>query len=266
AGRVPKPAVAAGALITLILAATLSARADVWGDRTRLYLQWAADNPGSARAQLSAANVLQHEGQPEAAREILEEATRRVPDDLALRLQLLRLDTQQGRPISSERLERVEATAARAAFSIEALVALRRLTEEGLDTVPGGIDPARALALWQALGDNPRYTAAPDTIAVAEHYRGWIHAAAGREAQAIARFKSALAHSGAVEMGMMQAAILATHQHYCTAIDHLGRTEPRLSTDHHAARRQDYYRREIARIRRAMRRDAAEAGVRCETE
>src|SRR5690606_39086546 len=68
----------AAALVTLYGAATWQ-HAALWGDEDRLLLVWAAANPESARAQVSAAQVWLKNGRPDQALAVLADASEQVP-------------------------------------------------------------------------------------------------------------------------------------------------------------------------------------------
>ncbi len=262
--RTRKPAAAASVALLIGLTAVTATRADLWSNRTELYLLWASENPESPRAQLSAANVLQHADRREQAAALIGDALDNHPDHLGLNIYLARI--QQGAErLAPTQLLQLQDAARSSGFSKEALNALRQLT----DAVIGKEDGRRGemngiLKIWGALERNPAYTAKNSLKAQIAHQQGRILAYLGKGAEAEQHFAHAMKLAPATETGFMQAAILATNGFFCKALSQLEATKPLLSKDPKIAGREGYYRKEFKRLREVMEEDARQAGHSCE--
>ena len=255
------PAAVLAAVVTISLAGLLAYRAEMWGDRTGLYLRWAERHPTSTRAQLAAINVVAP-ANPKLALSLAEEAVRRLPNDLALRLHLIRLKIAQGRDIGLTELADTAELAKEAAYSNEAVVAMRRLTDLALRD-PGRALPWSALEhLWKSLLTNPDYSL-PRLRALAHHYLGRLALRKGDAKAAIAHFRKAGQLAPEAGMHILQSALLATAGRYCEALAELDEAAAALVPLPAASARVQRYEREIKRLRNLYRRDARSAGISC---
>lgn len=263
AGRIaPKPAIAGALAITLIFTGTLWARADLWSDRTNLYITWANQNPGSPRAQLSAVNVLQQAGATDAAIDRLRRATERNPRSLALQAHLVRLAAGTG-TLEPDEFKNLQDLAGSAAFEGEAVVALRRLAQEASAADSSIITRRGLVALWRNLQNNDNYMASTSLRVLVAHELGSLYARMRNGELAVRHFNRALEESRSVETGMMQAAILATNRYHCAALDQLAQAEELLAHDPEIQRNREYFAREIDRIRSLITGEAENAGKDC---
>lgn len=258
----PKPAIAGAAILTLVLTVTLWARADLWADRTNLYLTWANENPESPRAQLAAVNVLQQSGATEVAIDRLRKGISHNPESLALQAHLTRMLAGTGN-LPSEEFRRVLALAKTAEFEGEAVVALRRLASELSASNSKTVSRSALVTLWENLKSNDNYYSVGTMRTLIEHELGSLYAAMRNESLAVQHFNNALEASSRVQTGMMQAAILASNRYYCPALDQLDQAEQLLDEDPDVRRNRDYFAHEIERLRTLMNRDAQEAGQDC---
>lgn len=259
-----KPAMAGGLVLIFGLMAMTATRADLWSDRTELYLMWAGENPDSPRAQLSAANVLQHAGKKDQAINVIEKVLERHPDHLALNIYLHNLK-EDGGSLSVSELTHLQRVARTGRFSNEALSALQSLTDKILrDSQQGQADVRNILKIWGALAENSSYTARAEQRKMLHFEQGRLLANLGQREEAVREFQAAMAEQPTTETGFMQAAILATHGFYCSALVQLGAAENVLDDDPAIRGQRDYYRNELHRLRQLIQEDAEEAGQECE--
>ncbi len=261
--RHPQWARLATTTAVLGLLGMLAFRAEAWGDRTRLYLHWAERNPGSARAQLAASNVLQKTVNSAAATELLQRAAQRHPESLTIRLQLLRLLARNARHIDPALLDQVIHNARRGRLHSESILAAQRLTTDVLSGGTRTIQPQWLIQLWQAMAENPNNRVTGTFTARIEHETGRVYAYLEETERALEHFDLSLDKSPRVEAAIMQAAVLATYEQYCPALERLQRAESLLDTDREAALRRPYYLKEIQRLNEIMGLDAARAGQQC---
>ncbi len=262
-GRHPQGARWTAGAATLALAGLLAVRADAWSDRTQLYLDWAHRNPGSARAQLGAAEILQQQVNPAAAVELLRAAAERHPSNLAVQLQLIRLSLRSGAPIDATMKARALSAARQTLPNADALVAAEQLSRDVTGGMDHALDTAWMAALWEALDRNPHVRAAGVFRAKIQHELGALYAYGGDLPRALQHMDQALEQQPRVETAMMQAAVLATHEHYCAALARLDRARALIDTDPDGRARRDYYQREIQRLKAVIGEDARAAGRHC---
>jgi tetratricopeptide (TPR) repeat protein len=261
----PKAATGGTTLIMVVMAGFLVARAELWSDRSTLYLMWADENPTSPRAQLAAANILQQHGADAAAMEHLRRALAANPDNLALNSQMARIALGNGE-LTNEALRQLEKAASQAAFSTEAIVSLTRLSNEIARASQTSVSAAGILRVWEALYRNQSYQVSKDTRARIQHEMGRLHAKIGNSAAAVRHFNNALDQAPRVKTAMMQAAILATHGDQCSALDQLSRAESLLDSDTDVRRNRSYYAGEIHRLRNIMQSELDDSGNACDSE
>jgi tetratricopeptide (TPR) repeat protein len=258
-----KPAKIFGVVITLVLVSMLFARSTLWADREWLYLTWAEENPLSPRAQLSAANVLEINKKREQALAHMEQAVDRIPDNLLLRLHLLRMRRSHGLPVGAEALQRIEELARYSAYSHEALLAVRRLSEDVGTNRPGRISATQVKRIWAAMSVNPIYARRKGFKVQMNHQLGQLAAKAGNKDAAVRYFNKALRLTREIDTVMMQTAILASNGFYCEALSHLKNAEPLLEKDPRAMGKKAHFQREIKRIETVLKDDVANAGEPC---
>lgn len=93
-GLGPSVGPAVGATLLVIAAGTTWGYARDWGAPDRIYPIWAAEHPGSARAQRTFASVFAAMGDANAAVQVLEDGYSRFPDDLAFPLMSIQIACQ----------------------------------------------------------------------------------------------------------------------------------------------------------------------------
>ena len=255
-----------GLLCFAVLSTTLAARTELWSDRLTLYHTWAVNNPGSARAQIAYANALDSQQRPDLALQHLNLAIQRSPESLLLRLHQLRLQARRTPPLSSAPLAALVPIQRRietAAFSHESILALMAMTDDRL-AGNSRLSSGQLLSLWQAFSANPN-TALQHTMgAQIHHQQGRLLLAAGHSADAIRQFRLALLLSQSKEAGLKQAALLASHGHFCAALRHLRATRTLTRDSADSQTQHDYQQQEIDRLTRLIRTDARQSGQHCE--
>lgn len=246
-------AVLAAVLIFLLLAATLAAHTQLWADRSDLYRVWARNNPTSPRAQLSYALTLEEKGLPRQALAFLSRSSARIPDNLNLKLHLLRLRAQLPGNIDTASVSTLIAQTKSAPFSHEAILASIALTDDLLSARSTGLSADQLLKLWQAFDANPNSALNSIMGAQIHHQQGRLFLHQGQINLALAQFGLALSGSQPIETGLKQSAILATQGHYCIALQHLQDTYSMLKHAKQAKQakeRSDYFSAEITRLRK----------------
>ena len=200
---------------------------------------------------------------PKLALSLAEEAVRRLPNDLALRLHLIRLKMAHSKAIGPTALAEATELAREAAYSNEAVVAIRRLTDLVLQD-PGHTLPWAALErLWESLRTNPNYSL-PRLQALAHHYLGRLALKKGDVDAARSHFRKAGRLANEPGMRILQSAILATAGRYCEALRELEGAAAALQSLPPRSARAQRYRREIKRLQRLYRHDARASGRACE--
>jgi tetratricopeptide (TPR) repeat protein len=262
ARSVPKPATIGALIILTTLGACLVARADLWSDRASLYVRWANENPHSPRAQLSAINVLQRSGGTDAALQRLTRAISTNPDSLALHAHRVRIYGQADQ-LKLEYVRQLRKVAKTANFTGEAVVAMRRLTDETVKGTIEGVSNKEILEVWHSLAQNENYTRSMSTQSLIHYETGRLHTLLGDEGKALQSFRQSLSSGPHVQTAMMQAGILATNGYYCDALSQLRKAQQFLSSDPDIRNNREYYAAQVRRLRRIMTKEADEADKKC---
>jgi tetratricopeptide (TPR) repeat protein len=235
--------------LILLLAGMTWQRADLWGRPADLMLAWARDNPTSARAQLSGAQVLVERGAIGQAIRQLQGAEARIPASLAIRMQrFLLLDAVAGS--NKESLAQLLNAARRLPFENEVLPALQRLTDRAIADTSKGLSVSDMHALLDALQSNPSYRDSRFAARLIPHLEGKLFLAEGRPEDAERSFELALERQHNVEAGLMEVALLASHHDFEEALRHLGRARRVLArqADRTLKRPRGEYESEMARL------------------
>lgn len=249
--------------VTGVLLTTLSMRTSLWSDRTSLYLHWAERSPHSVRAQLSASNVLQLNGQREAAVDRLKEAIKENPDSLALRVHLARFEAQS-ETVTPIEIDGIVNAAEKDQYSNEAVAALTTMVDDIVTHKAKGITARMALRILRATYQNPRFSYDPIRARL-NHDQGRLYAYLGEGDKAEEKFMETLKATKSVETAMMQAAILATNEQYCAALRQLDQGSRLLPLDASISARREFYNQELPRLRQLIEQDASAAGTQCKS-
>jgi tetratricopeptide (TPR) repeat protein len=226
----PRARMAAGCALLALLAAITWQRASLWGQPEQLARLWALQNPGSARAQATAATYDLRGRRPDLAMARLRELWDRQPHDLQLALNYANAAcARQGL-----RQEEVRAIgeALRRADSGDQLV--HRWLGRALDVAGAGRCPGLdvgTVADWvDQAWRNPRLSAYPGRRQDLHSLRGRLALERGEPERALAQFDRALDEWVTPGAAARQAALLAEQGHYELALRHL---------DHYAQRDQE---------------------------
>lgn len=224
-------------------------RTTLWGNQAQLFITWAATNPNSARAQVTAAQTWLRLDHPELALTTLEQALQRQPDSgylatvsLGYQADLNRLDVAEFKKAATRLLEQN--------FNGQMLPALEAL----VDAINAhGSQPEQAAILASLLEDlsthiNPQLGFARRFL---PFLSGKLASGQGDGEQAFLYFEAAHQGYGSVEAALRMTSILATDGHYTEAIGMLRLAETTLenAAESSLKRPRTTYRKEIQRLR-----------------
>lgn len=252
-------------LVILITAysVTLGARANLWSSKDTLYLIWAENNPSNFRAQIGAIEALENLGRIEDAVIRIDLHLRDHPENLAARLHQIRLSRRLKQSTSLSFNDETISLAIRAPFANRVIVASRLLTQEILDNKTSNQSLLMPEKLWLALMQNPAYQTRVDVRAFVQHQLGKIALKSGTIDLAITRFEQAIRTSGRVDMGLEQAAILASSEHYCEALNHLEFVSKYQNNSPDQNSQGEYYTKELSRLKALIAEDGTKAQLNC---
>lgn len=252
-------------LVILITAysVTLGARANLWSSKDTLYLIWAENNPSNFRAQIGAIEALENLGRIEDAVIRIDLHLRDHPENLAARLHQIRLSRRLKQSTSLSFNDETISLAIRAPFANRVIVASRLLTQEILDNKTSNQSLLMSEKLWLALMQNPAYQTRVDVRAFVQHQLGKIALKSGTIDLAITRFEQAIRTSGRVDMGLEQAAILASSEHYCEALNHLEFVSKYQNNSPDQNSQGEYYTKELSRLKALIAEDGTKAQLNC---
>lgn len=211
--------------LLLLLAAITWQRASLWGEPDRMAMLWALQNPGSARAQATAASVEVEAGHPDAALRRLAPWWARDPDNLQLALNVANAACASGVLPQGDR-ERIGAAFAHAREGhTMAYHWLQRAIGLAAQGSCPGLDLATVDGWLAAAWRNPRFAhdahRRQDLLSLA----GQLDLARGDGTNALAHFDRALDQDPTPTVAAMQTALLASAGHYREALAHLDRFE-----------------------------------------
>ncbi len=252
-------------LVILITAysVTLGARANLWSNKDALYLIWAEKNPSNFRAQIGAIEALENLGRIEDAVIRIDTHLQDHPENLAARLHQIRLRQRLKQSTSENFNDETISLAIRAPFANRVIVASRLLTQEILDNKTSNQPLLIPEKLWLALMQNPAYQTRVDVKALVQHQLGKIALKSGSVDGAIKRFEQAIRSNGRVGMGLKQAAILATSEYYCEALNHLKLASKYLNNSPDQNTEEEYYAKELTRLQELIANDGRKAQISC---
>ncbi|HET6433206.1 tetratricopeptide repeat protein [Dyella sp.] len=218
------------ALLLLVgLGSMTYARASLWGNTNQQVMLWARLNPGSARAQVSAASVEAAEGRPLQSVARLQSLLKRHPDDVQAALGLITARCRQGHldaitlGVAESALEKTPNTG----------TLLVDWFGNAIDHASDPICPDLTLStidnLLRVAAGNRLLTRQPGRRQDLLFLRGRMALAADDPAAALAAFNKALDQRVYIAVALRQAAILGAAGFPAQGIAHL---------DHYAAERQ----------------------------
>lgn len=257
-----------GAIIVGGLAWMTHARADLWGDTRDQALLWGKLNPQSPRAQAYAAHAEMQAGHPDLAAARLRRALATKPDEVQLALNLLAAECRGGR------VEDATLTAARRALRTthDTGSLLASWFGRAIDQSASPACPQMTLAaiggLLDAARANPRLTDMPGRRQDLLYLRGRIALRQRQPEAALSDFDAALDQQVRATTAFQQAALLGSAGYPDRGLAHLDHyvavrakeTSPAFGMPllhFWVLQRQHYWDRELVRLRKTLREDAA---------
>lgn len=208
------------ALLALLALITWQ-RAGLWGQQERMALLWAAQNPNSSRAQATAASFEQGAHRAEQAMQRLAIRWQKRPYDLQLALNYI----SAACAVRGIRPEEIDAVAAALSKANEGDQLVHRWLDRALDTAKAGDCAGLDLAVIQcwlsAAQANPRLTEMRGRQQDLYSLTGRLALERGEPEQALTAFNHALEAWTTPQAAAMQAALLASQDHYDLALAHL---------------------------------------------
>jgi protein O-mannosyl-transferase len=262
-----KAKLALAVLILLGLALMTHARASLWGDSHDQALLWARLNPNSPRAQANAAQAELNDGQPARAVSRLLGPLAKAPDQVQLALNLFGAQCQLGR------IDPSTLTASRLALRTTRdpgtlLVSwFERAMEEVAHPPCPQLSFTTLSGLLQAALANPHLASNPGRQQDIHYLQGRLALMQGDADTALAEFDQALDLQVRTSMALKQAALLGSNgfpQQGLSHLDHL-ESEPEQTYSPELGmprvhdwvlQRQQYWPKELARLRATLRDDA----------
>ena len=249
------------------LAAMTHARAELWGNTHEQALLWAKLNPHSPRAQAYAAQAEMAANQPERAIMRLAPALARDPDEVQLALNLLAAECQRGG------IDRGTLDAAIKALSSThdtgTLLAnwFGRILDQSHTPACPQLDLAGVATLLDAALQNPHLTVIPNRRQDLYYLYGRIALLRHEPSVALASFDYALDQQVRATIAFQQAALLGAAGYPEQGLAHLDRYEAERQEEYSpplgmarvhtwVLNRQNYWDRELVRLRRTLLNDA----------
>jgi protein O-mannosyl-transferase len=263
-----KAKLALAAVLLLGLGLMTHARASLWGNTHDQALMWAMLNPASARAQANAAAIEMSAGSPALAVARLRPALAKAPDQVQLALNLFAAECQLGH--IDETTLSASRTALRTARDPGALLVswfVRVMGQMARPPCPQ-LTPQTITGLLDAAASNQFLTTNPGRRQDIHYLQGRLALMQGNADAALNAFNQALEQQVRVSVALEQAALLGASGHPEQGLAHLDYYEavgqhtdipsfgmPRV----HAwvLERQQYWPKELARLRATLRDDAA---------
>jgi hypothetical protein len=255
-------------LILLGLGVMTHARATLWGDTDDQALLWARLNPASPRAQANAAQVEMGSGHPELAVRRLAPALTRSPDQVQLALNLLGAECQLGRITPATLLASREALRTTRDPGTLLVSWFDRAMEQVAQPPCPQLSYATLDKLLRAALANRNLASNPGRQQDLHYLLGHLALKQGDANIALAEFNRALDDQVRVPAALKQAALLGASgfpQQGLAHLDHLAAEpvhayQPEVGMPRiHALvlQHQDYWPKELARLRATLRDDAA---------
>ncbi len=222
---------AAGLLWLGLLGLLTYQHTSLWGNKTQLMQVWAARNPDSVRAQRGAAIELENAGRPDLALRQLEIAIQRLPNEVELHLHRMAL-TCSYRPITPQELEALKSVLREGSYNLSTYHLLETISDRIITGHCQGVDTDAAHHLLDALLQNPtaRVETGPQRQ-IHHHLQGLLYASENQAALALQHFQTAQRILPDIESGLVQAAVLAEHQFWNEALQHLQTLRTLLKQD-----------------------------------
>lgn len=249
----------AGALgIAILLGSMTWHRASLWGKTDELYIYWALQSPYSPRAQTTAIGAYLRMGRQDLAFSLAQAAVDKNPKNLLLRLQwlsMLRLHAADQPEVTT-----VRTLALTAPYEIQALAALKRMTEQCENAPCNTIETSALRSILDHLLKNPAYRA--NAARLIPHLVGRLYLVDQNIDAASASFSAIPIDAEYPDTGMLQFSLLANHGYFKEAQTQLDRVKTAAIEYNLPQMKQEYYLREIARMEKTLREDMQHASPR----
>jgi tetratricopeptide (TPR) repeat protein len=252
----------------LILLATLTfQRASLWGDGYRQAQIWAAFNPGSARAQASAAQYDMAHGRPRLATARLRNALQDHPDDLQIPLTLIGAECQLGGLRPQTLAAARNALAHARPGGTLSFDWFNDAIDKAQDHQCPGLDYSTVRSLLDVARSNPWWRDGKDWQQTLANLEGRLDLAEGKGQSALLEFNQSLLVQPRQTVALQQAALLGSNGHPELGLAHLdyfhklhGDSKPGFGMPMiHAwvLAHQRYWQKETVHLRETLRADAA---------
>lgn len=207
-------------------------RASLWGHPNQLALLWANNNPISQRAQRNAAITLEGSDQPYLAMAVLRRAAKNMPDNLTIRLHVFVLTCIHAR-VNSVTLDQIKQalSGSKNPNGYATYKLLESLVEFGLAGTCNGVSREELVSILKAVASNPAAQKSHKTRYRLDHLLGIVYANQRRGDEAFEKFQGALLIEKEIDLGLVQAGVLATHEFFQHALLHLDTTEKLLPSE-----------------------------------
>ena len=230
----PKPTVFAIIALSLMMVGFTAAKAKLWGNEKELLIFWAEQNPHSARAQRSAADVYFQLRQYDKVFEILDRAVAANPKNLKIRLNRIAFacltGKQQDDGYFAEMIQLTQASPVYFDSNIYDML-------ESLFNLLGkaecrSLNVDQLSQLTESILTNPTVKNDKSNQFIITNLQGIVALHRKDRARALALFSRALELSGDPETGLQETALLATHGFYPEALSILEASEKMLYSTH----------------------------------
>ncbi len=199
-------------------------RSSLWGKPIELSLFWANQNQQSARAQRTAALILEDQGHINAAFNILDQAKDRLTDSLDVKMHWALLKCRL-HDVNLEDHHYLLQAAATQFYTSKQYNLLEAFINHSLSQQCSGLNPDFALQILKQLEKNPSVQKNKRVIFQFNHLRGIVYLSTQKPDLAYHAFHKALGATHRIEHGLLQSALLASNHHYNLALKHLDYTE-----------------------------------------
>ncbi|TGN39976.1 tetratricopeptide repeat protein [Marinobacter confluentis] len=226
----PALKVSASIVTVLVLASLTYFAASLWGNYQHLTMVWATKHPTSVRSQTEAAQMLFSYGRPADSRELLNQASERIPDNFRLRLTQVLVQCVTG-GVKNNDLDSVKALARTGPYRHTDFNLLSSLLTRSGDPNCKGVNQADARDITGALLESSDYTSRRNlAYAHLHYYHGLVLLRAGEQQRALELLNEALESRSSLHMRMNIASYKASAGLYQQALEDAKFVEKRLES------------------------------------
>lgn len=210
-----------GALLAVMLFGFLThQQALLWSNKSALILNWATQNPTSVRAQRSAAMEWEQQNRPDLALRQLQEASKRIPENVEILLHRLVLECHYASVIPQTLID-AESLIRRSPYDFRTFNLLETLINQVMSGACRGIDSMIAHQLLIALADNPSARENSGPLAQIYYLHGQLYVNDNEPGLALQAFQQAFHARSTPDIGLMAVALLASHKMFAEALTQL---------------------------------------------